>query len=114
MKLPAAVLSSVRGPLVVLALAGCQAPARIEPEPAPVPPAPSVVETPPLAPIDPVTYQASTEEVRLARADDLEMRDDARRTRRIAAARPRTITHTPVLGTIGVGHSWYGAGCGRG
>jgi hypothetical protein len=110
MRLPPSLLSRVRGPVAVLALAGCGAPVATEPEPIVlVAEAPAVVEAP--RAIDPVAYDRDVESARLDRVDHALESELDRRTDRIAsaerAARPQHIG-------IGRPDSMWMAACGRG
>lgn len=107
MKLPEAVLARVRGPLIAAALAGCSAPSgpEVVPEPAPLEPAPVVVEAP-----DPVPYDGQAEAERLARVDREDASDGTRRDERV---RDEENGRVGLLGTIGRFRPVHPA-CGRG
>jgi hypothetical protein len=90
MRIPGSILTRVRGPAAVVALAACASPAPA-PEPAAPPPTSIAVVAP--APIDPVAYSSADEAARLSRVDDEAVAAvDARETRigAIAARRHRT------------------------
>lgn len=114
MKLPTHLLDHVRGPGLVLVLAGCTSPVA----PVPIVPEPTVPVPVVVAAADPVSYDEADEAARLGALDGDDAEIAARRNRRIAvnvaAARVRA-RPSPGIGSIGPG--WPGGiapNCGRG